>query len=300
MATPAQPYPDLNAAPVSGLDAAPQIDPSWGQTAPDVSFEQAFPAEPQPAPAAVPAAPVPSGPYLGTYATREEAERGLQEKDRTIEAQRQREAYFQRVLSAYGLPDPGSLRQTVQGQQPSILDVFEASVERNDPRLIENAIGALVQQRVNQVLQPMQPLMEHANVTRALEIAATDKKYGDPNIPAWVRSDNFRQTIQNLPPVMADAIRAAERDPAYNAQLPQLYAMAYKLAAAQPQAPAAARPTPATTATPAPAFSRPPLPQGQRATNAQPMQAVPGPQTRHVEDAQNPIWDMPIGDIFGG
>jgi len=209
--------------------AAPQSD-DW--------FEQ----QEQPTPQAPPQPPAPD--YFlkadtGTvYKTAEDAARGVAEKDRMIATQKQQLEHLQRIAqAALGGQTP---QQTAQQQQAALYNALETSVQRGD-MTFDQAVTALAertsQQQYQLQMQPLQPLIRHANRTQALEIAS---QQFDPNIRSFHGTERYNKVLETNS-VLRDGINQAEADPRYAGALPELYKMAFQLASLQP-APAGAQP----------------------------------------------------------
>ena len=167
--------------------------------------------------------------FFGTYKTKEDAQKGFDEAQRTIETLKANDQRYKSVLQVHGIPDPaGPLRQQMQGNSPEFLDVFEQAVKNNDSRPIISMFKDMIQQEVNVRVGPMAPILQHANVTRAAEIASTMPN-GDPNIPAFVKSESFNTALKAWPKFQR-AIQHAQVNTQFADELPEMMAIAYKLA----------------------------------------------------------------------
>lgn len=225
--------------------------------------------EPQPAPAAPAADPWFLEAPTGTrYRTAEDAVRGVAEKDATIDRYKQQLAQAQAALGATPQAPP----------QPTYLELLEQAVQPGGNRAaFQDAIQADIrrqaQEIADQMLGQFNPLLQNAGLNRAVEIASTGPN-GDPNIPAFVRSETFRTLSKNYP-VLAEAMTHVNNPRFATEQLPQIILLAYHasrgLTSAPATAPAQAAPpqqrslTPTATPAPAAPVSGGPLTREQRA-----------------------------------
>lgn len=223
MATTPVVIPDPNAAAALQTPVAPPADPS-----------AAPPSQPA-------AAPVTENWFLeapsGTrYRTLDDAVAGVAEKDATIARLKQQVAQGQQAL--------GSAPQAVP--QPTLVDILEQAISTGNKALVDQALDQMVQAKMQSFMQPMQPIIQHSTLNRAVEVAALS----DPNIPAFVKSDAFRQVAKDFP-VLGEAIQNAQLNPVYaEQQLPQILQIARLAALARTAAPAAAPAPPAQRPTP--------------------------------------------------
>lgn len=284
----------------------PQIDPSqpvydpndpWGSSLSGATPPaQPAPLEQPPAPQTPAAAPGTDQWYLEVspqtrYRTAEEAVRGFAEKDRVI-AERTAELERYRQFIAGGTPAPAP-------QDDPFVTALEQAVSGGDKqafqRTLANYVAEQVKQQTMAALQPLQPVVGHATFQRAVEIAASMPN-GDPNIPNFVRSPQFAEVARQWP-TLGNAIEQARYDPAFmNEQLPEMLALAYRVAQAQQGAPSG-RPVPQRQTTPtstAPLsnVTPPSLPQGTTVTGAN-GQPITQPQGNPA------LMDMTLDQIFG-
>ena len=222
------------------MSTQPTFNPNPQPAAPqgDDWFEQ----QEQPASQAPPQPPAHSDYFLkadtGTvYKTAEEAAKGVAEKDRMIATQKQQLEQLTRVAQAAlgGQPQPSAAQQ-----QAALYKALETSVQQGD-MTFDQAVRALAEQtsqeQYQKQMQPLQPLIRHANRTQALEIAS---QQFDPNIRSFYGGTSYQKVLETNS-VLRDGINQAEADPRYAGALPELYRMAFQLASLQ-SAPTAAQP----------------------------------------------------------
>src|SRR5581483_2127442 len=243
------------------------------------------PAATSPAPAAAPQAPAtqaqpPAAPadgqpatYAGTYKTREEAERGLAEKDRIIEQ------YRTDTIKRTGI-DPLTGRP-VTPQQPNesyvqnperYWDDLAAAAQKGDKISYVRAQAKFI----SEVLSPVAPLIQNTAKQQALDALSLQIKTpeGQPSeIRSFIGSPDY-QAVLTENPLLKNAIENAETNFQLYAQLPDLYRMAYGLsqyrkqpellkAATVATATAAANPTPPARPTATPSTLPAPIPTSQ-------------------------------------
>jgi len=259
----------------------PQLDPN---AQPPAQSDDWFQSHEEPQAPQAPPPPVPD--YFlkaetGTvYKTAEEAARGVAEKDRMISQQKQQLEYLQRVAQAALGGQPQA--QTAAQQQASLLNALEGSVQRGD-MTFDQAMQAFVQQasqrQFQQGMEPLQPLIRHANRIQALEVAA--QRY-DPNIASFYGKESYNKTLESYPE-LREAIEIAEANPQFAAKLPGLYRMTFQLASGTP-APAATQPTQQTV----PQSNQPPQTLGLN--SPQPAPELDNPFGQAVHDPFRDAW----------
>jgi len=124
--------------------------------------------------------------------------------------------------------------------------VFENGYKTNDDRPILNLLSGIINRAVDERIGPMTPVLQHANLSRAAEIASTMPN-GDPNILAFVKSDAFGSTLKKWPNY-AKAVQNAQNDPRFADYLPEMLAMTWRLAQQETATPQV-RPIPPTSTT---------------------------------------------------
>jgi hypothetical protein len=196
------------------------------------------------------------------YKTREDAELGIQRKDELISQLRNQ------VQQATG-SDP--LRQVrkqdqeplnyAQNQDKYFEDIADA-VNRKDTA----AYMKVQQQLILDTMSPMAPALINLNKANAERVVA--EQY--PEFRQFLGSEQF-QDMETESPLLIDAIRQAEGNPAAAAQLPELYRIAYLASqgrrvpeivqSVQNRAQATPRPTVHSTPVPPPANTGRPVAQ---------------------------------------
>ncbi len=270
----------------------PSFDPNdpWGSAQFGATPPEPIAATPPPAPATPPAAPGSEAWFLEIapdyrYKTPEAAKEGYLEAQRTIQSQKAELQRFKDFVAG----NPTSATP----QADPFLTALEQSVKAGGDRsAFQRTLGeyvqAQVQQQLQTVMQPLQPVVGQATFTRAVEIAASMPN-GDPNIPNFVRSPQF-QTVLSQWPTLGEAIQTARYDPSFmEKQLPEMLALAYRVAAmaAPPSAPIPSRQLPSSS-TPGNASVTVPPPQGT---------TFPGQQASPA--APSALDNMTIDQIFG-
>ena len=222
----------------------------WFSDAPagDVSFDEIFgedsaatPAQPETAPA-TPAepAPAPAREFLvetstGTkYRTLEDVVRGTEEKDRVIELQRRRSIErtgYDPISDRYvGVPgQPSTPTQTSPAEEESYLRNprafvrdLRAALTSNDDEAFARVHGRYIAEVNAAQLAPYIPTVVENARDRAVGRVASEI----PDFPKFLGSEDYKKSLEGLP-ALRSAIETAERDPAFAAQLPELYRVAY-------------------------------------------------------------------------
>lgn len=227
------------------------------------------PAQPQPVqPAPVPT-PTPEAEFIKAgqtvYKTREDAERGIAHKDDLISKLRQQVQTITGVDPLTGQPVQAQ-PQYPQPQGPvsytehpeAFSRDLNAAIERNDPV----AYAQVQQKMILDTLAPLAPVIQGVSDDRAAQAVSREI----PDFAAFRTGNEFQAVLQENPK-LAQAIELAKSDYRFQADLPDLYKLAYavgqsrklpeliKAAQAQMQQapPAPTRPTTApSTMTPAP------------------------------------------------
>lgn len=161
------------------------------------------------------------------YATREDAVKGVTEKDRVIAELRQKIAERDGV-------DP--LRKGTQTQAPQaatqpkgyleepekFYDDLASAAASSDKRRYFQATDRLVEEKLSQLLGPLAPLMNEVAHEKALREA--DKRAQGSR--EYVGGEDYQALIEQFP-ILQDAIKLSESNPVLGAaQLDQLYALA--------------------------------------------------------------------------
>jgi hypothetical protein len=208
---------------------------NWFAAAPDDAFDTLFPqtegiipdqsqaappAEQTPAPA--PQAQPPDEPFLkapsGTvYKTRDEAIKGIETKDATIQQLRERIAAREGVDPLTGRPvaPPPQAPVNYLQNQDAYFTALHNAVERGDKSAYLQAQVKLVQD----ILQPYVPVVVGAAKDRALNSVP------EP-IRKFVGTPEYQDALRNSP-VLQNAIQSAEQNPEWASQLPEFYSLAY-------------------------------------------------------------------------
>lgn len=226
---------DPSAQQITGAPQAPphSFDDLFGPVAaPDGTQPQAAPTQAAQDPA--------SGQWFleaptGTkYRTAQDAVAGITEKDQTIHRLQQQIQNATQVFNG---------QQPQAAAVPSFVELLEKAVQPGgDHKALEAYLTNRIQEQAQALYQQqygsIAPLVQHAGLNRAVEIAASGPK-GDPNIVNFVRSQSFRDIATEWPE-LGEAIQQGASDANYAVtKLPNLIRMAYKLASvAAPAAPA--------------------------------------------------------------
>ncbi len=223
--------------------------------------------------------------FFATYKTKEDAQAGHDEAQRTIATLKQNDETQKRLLQAHNIPiTTGTLSQQMKGTQPGFLDTFEQSVRGNNDQPIVNLIEQLVERRMEERFGSMAPVIQYANINRAAEIAAT-MPTGDPNIPAFIKSESFQDALKAYPHFQ-QALQLAQTDTKYEKQLPEMFIMAYNLTKGVPSTPQPTRTITPTTSNPPQTLrttgdaqtelTRPLSTEEREAVKSQPWATIPG------------------------
>ena len=247
-----------------------------------VPFAEVDPADLVTTPVAEPAPPTPPAFLIDTGTTRyrdvQDAVAGIAEKDRYIEQLRNelatRSAQPQPVAPA---PPPSNkfykaMEAMVQAQSDAPL----ASV-------LDEYVNKLVSDRLSESLGAVTPLLSHAGLEYAAQVAASSQ-FGDPNIPAFIKSPAFQKALTEFP-VLKQGVEAFQTNgAAARDQLPQLLTMAYRMYG-QPSAAAPAAPAPPARTVPSVTAPAPTVP------------AATGTGERWADN--DPRWKMDLREVLG-
>lgn len=223
------PAPAAPAATPTPVDASQTQD--WFAAAPEDSFDKLFentegaiavdtPAEP---PVASPATqPASDEPFIkastGTvYKTREDAVKGIETKDATIEQLRKLVVERTGVDPLTGRPVPPVVQppQSYLEDRKRYYTDLRTAVETNNEEAYFNAQAKLVAD----MLQPYLPVVTSTAKAQAL------RSLPDP-IQQYVGTPDYEASLKEVP-LLANAIQAAEQNPNMFQQLPDLYRLAY-------------------------------------------------------------------------
>lgn len=260
--------PNTVVAPVISPDGRVAFDASnWDPPGGDMSLDELFPnpeltpQAPAPAQAPAPQAPVAPDFFLkaetGTvYKTKEDAVRGISEKDRTIERLKEE------LKAKQGPVTPQAQPQSQDDYAEDFFKRLEDAATKRDARAYANTLAEFQMA----ALAPYAPLL--VDVAKEKAIRANEDA-GD--FRAFVGSSEYLETLERFP-TLKNAIQFAESDPRMGHQLPEFYRLAYdssmsrkaveanrqlsqSIPASQP-APTPSRPT-LSSSTPTPVPNRP-------------------------------------------
>lgn len=249
------------------------------------------PQAPEPAPAPQPAQSwfLRSEDGSIVYKTPEDTLKGIAEKNRVIAERTAQLERAQQLLAAQGV----HLGQQPTAPQPqTLIQKMEHALSTKNDALFDSVMEEFVSQRTQSQLQPLMPMVERAAMQQAVEEAGAQF---DPNIPAFVRSPMYKQTLDKWSSLKT-AIQLATRHPyakndegvTFGELLPQLLAQAFNLAR-----PAGA-PVAGTVQRTAPTSTTPP----QVTVPGAPQRPVAGPLPGGIRDpfqeAWNTISDLPL------
>ena len=200
------------------------------------------------------------------YKSREEAIRGIAEKDTLVETLRQKYIDATHVDPISGRPVVTQPTPPASYMQDSnrLYDDFADAVSRED----KTKYGQILKQYVQELIQPYVPIVAESAKVRAQELVSQDQA----DFREVVKSEAFTKALDSLPG-LKQAIQTAEASPEYFNQLPELYRTAYfvtqglraaeiaRTPVAQPQGTTPTRPTvqPTTLTPPLNAGVRPSL-----------------------------------------
>ena len=237
------------------------------------------PTTPPPEPVAPPAAPS----FLIDeedlrYRDKSDVVAGLREKNRYIEQLRSELATRTAAPAAPAAAPAPSTRF-----YKALENMVQAKADEPLTAVLDDYIGQMVQARLSESLSAVTPLLSHAGLEYAAQVAATAPN-GDPNIPAFVKSPAFQKALTDFP-VLKQGVEAFQTDGASaREQLPQLLAIAYRMYG-QPPAAAPAAPAPSARTVP---------------TVTAPAPTVPTQTTVGDRWADNdPRWNMDLREVFG-
>lgn len=260
-----------NQMPVGGAYPASQDDAGWNPPSGNLSLDDLFPnpelAGQQPAAEiSAPAPPAPPEYFLkaatGTvYKTIEDAVRGTEEKDRTIERQKQELAQ----IKAQTQPQPTT--QAAPGDyQKQVFKRLAEAAQKNDETGYMNTLAEFQMSVLQQFAPALSGVVED-NAIRQVESESKDFR-------SWLSGPEYSRTLEQFP-ILAQAISTAKSDPRMAHQLSEFYRLAYRANVAEHANEIAT--TAARGAAPAPTPTRPtlsantptPVPSGMPQRSAQ-------------------------------
>ena len=265
--------PEPNQAPNAVPTPNPAQENAWDPPAGDLNLDDLFPnpelAEQQPAPATQPPPPAAPEYFLkastGTvYKSHEDAVRGTEEKDRTIERLKgQIAANPQPTPPPPGQPDSDAFAK----------DIFKRLSDAASSGNEKAYLQTLAEFQMSQ-LAPFAPLLTEVakeKAIRAMEPEAQDFR-------KFVGSAEYERTLEQFP-LLKDAIRVAEQDPYRSGQLPEFYRLVYRSYTGEHAGERQAREI--ATNVPAPPPSRPTL---TSSTPTLPATGIPAQSLRMTRD----------------
>lgn len=154
------------------------------------------------------------------YKTREEAERGIAQKDdviarlRTLEIQR---TGFDPLTGKRAVQEPQAPSSYRDNPKAYIDDLMDAATKQDHAKYLDTQ-----RRLIYDVLEPIAPVISEFTKSQAVrQVTDTIKDF-----PAFLRSPDYAKTGEMLPE-LRDAIHLAESDINYAAKLPQLYKTLY-------------------------------------------------------------------------
>lgn len=215
-------------------------------------------AEPAPTPAKVEPTPAPVPEHFlkaekSIYKTADEAIRGINEKDATIEALRRKVAEATGVdpltNKPVSRPEPAPENVDYRRDRARYMKDLAKAAEAHDEEAYYNVQAKLIQD----TLAPVAPLIQSVAKQRAIEQASTQI----PDFSKFRNSGDFNSTLEQFPELRA-AIEMGESNFEMSGKLPELYRMAYTIyngvraanALETRQTEPPVNPTPVRTATP--------------------------------------------------
>lgn len=220
--------PDTPQVPTSPLQT--QLGSGWFDDAPggNADLDSLFPNPegPQAPPAAPPQAP-PAQPEwflessTGTkYRSREEAARGLEEKDKYIEKLRKE---LEQSKTPAPAPQAAAATQSYAQKPEGLIDDLVASLSKGDKRGYAETLA-----RFNmELLSPYAPLLSEVSRERAIRAVEPEAQ----NIRQFLGSAEYTAALDEMP-VLKQAIEYAESQPQAGDQLASLYKLAFRSAQA--------------------------------------------------------------------
>ena len=202
----------------------------------DLDFDSLFPPEGTEgaaplAPPAAAATPAPAAPqqdqfFLDVsdktkYRTREDAARGIAEKDSVIEKLRKEIIDAKGVDPLTGQPvqRPVPLEQVSYTQDPKrFVSDLNAAIQKADP----SAFYQTFEKLINEKLSPYGPALATVSRSAAVEMVGNEVK----SIRDFISSEDYRSTLAAVPGLKR-AIETAELDPRYSGDLPEMYRLAF-------------------------------------------------------------------------
>lgn len=236
----------------------PPADAGWTPPGGDIPLDELFadPGQPTTAnPSPSQSAETTPQTYAYTYKTREEAERGIAQKD----------AYIAELRQQLTAKEGATTRVPETTSKPANKPFFEQVVEgveaakRGDFTTYERVMKDFVATQIQETLAPVVPIFMDTAKDRALRV----NEGTAPGIREFIGSDAYNTVLKSRPS-LKQAIEGAEANPAYSHTLPELYGIAYDISLGRRAASVPAPPAPAATPTPRPTLSTttsaPPVP----------------------------------------
>lgn len=209
---------DLSDAPGGDIS----LDDIFGETPSTPTTVEPQPNAPQPS--AVSTTHAESSPVIKTktgtvYKTLEDAVSGIEHKDALIAQLRDqvKQNTGRDPLNSHPSPQPKQPVSYIDNQDKYFEDIADA-VSRKDTRAYMEAQQKLIWDS----LGPLAPTITSLSKANAERIVVSEI----PDFKGFLGSDQFERITSDAP-LLADAIRAAEANPAAASQLPELYRVAY-------------------------------------------------------------------------
>jgi len=253
------------------------LDSEWNPPGGELSLDELFPnpeLNPQgTAPVTPVATPQPSAPEYflkaatGTvYKTLEDAVRGTEEKDRTVERLK---AEVAQLKAQHPAPTPQQ-PQTDFAEQA--FDKLAEAATKGDKRAYIQALAEVQIATLQQFAPALTGVYEQQAVTKIESEGAKDFR-------AWLNGPDYSRTLEQYPR-LAEGIQAAKSDPRFAGNLEEFYRLAYNAYVASKASEIAT--TAARNSAPAPTPTRPTI-QASYPTPVTPQGGAPsshGPMTR--------------------
>jgi hypothetical protein len=154
------------------------------------------------------------------YKTPEDAVRGIEEKDRTIERQKAQLAELQSKLQP----------QTAQPPQPDFaeqaFDKLASAAQKGDKRAYIQALAEVQMATLSQFAPALTGVYEQQAIT-SLESEVKDFR-------SWLSGPEYSKTLEQFP-MLSNAIQTAKSDPRAAGQLNEYYKLAYRAYAGDPE-----------------------------------------------------------------
>jgi len=179
-------------------------------------------------------------PTGSVYKTKEDAERGIAEKDSTIENLRKfaieqtgfdpltkRQVAQVPVRTPHATPPPTPEDNSYVKNPKKYVEDLSKAWESNDPAQYAQVQNRLIQENLQAILGPVQPIIQQ-NVQRSAmeQVSKTVKDFNQ----SFFESPEYK-SVMDENPTLSSAIKNAENYIEYKDQLPELYRIAYALTA---------------------------------------------------------------------